>query len=200
MTATTGFDALADADRVTATFTAFEGDLLRNLATQLIELLHSEAAAPKDPTDPLEALLDFSGPTSEPEDPVLRRLFPNAHLNDPEAAGEFRRFTESALRDAKSANAALVIDTLEDAGLPDEPDDPFDMIHIDVELDPARGLTWLKTFTDIRLSIATRLEMEEGDEDYWRSLAQDDPRGPAHDIYEWVGWLQETLVVAMSRI
>ena len=48
-------------------------------------------------------MLDFSGPTTEPEDPVLARLFPTAYPEDEEAAAEFRRFTEGALRDGKAA-------------------------------------------------------------------------------------------------
>ena len=69
---------------------------------------------------------------------------------------------------------------------------------IDVELDEPTALTWLRSFTDLRLALATRLEVVEGDEDYWASLPEDDPRGQAHDIYDWVGYLQETLVRALD--
>ncbi len=65
---------------------------------------------------------------------------------------------------------------------------------IDVELEPPAAETWLRSFTDLRLALATRLEVEEGDEEHWQSLPDDDPRAQAHDIYEWVGYLQETLV------
>jgi hypothetical protein len=64
-----------------ATFSAFEADLLRSLGRQLIELLRNEEATPHT-TDELEALLDFSGPTTEPDDPVLARLFPTAYPED----------------------------------------------------------------------------------------------------------------------
>ena len=103
-----------------ATFTGFEADLIRSLASQLVELLRNEMAAPSAGDDPLERLLDFSGPTTEPDDPVLARLFPTAYPHDEEAAGEFRRFTEGGLRDGKAAASGLLIDTLEDAGLPPE--------------------------------------------------------------------------------
>jgi hypothetical protein len=179
-----------------ATFSGFEADLLRSLASQLVELLRNEAAAPKSSSDPLEALLDFTGPTTEPDDPVLARLFPTAYPEDEEAAGEFRRFTEGALRDGKARNAALVIDTLEESGLPPELDE--DGLWIDVELDASAANAWMRSFTDIRLALATRLGVEEGDEDYWRSLPDDDPRTHVHDIYEWVGYLQETLVASVA--
>jgi hypothetical protein len=86
-----------------------------------------------------------------------------------------------------------VIDTLEDAGLPAEPEDG---LFIDIELDPATAITWMRSFTDMRLAIATRLGIEEGDEAVWYSLSDDDPRAQVHDIYDWVGYLQETLVQA----
>src|SRR5919205_103176 len=48
--------------RIIANFTGFEADLLRSLASQLVELLRNEAAVPRGGGDPLEDLLDFSGP------------------------------------------------------------------------------------------------------------------------------------------
>jgi hypothetical protein len=141
-------------------------------------------------------MMDFSGPTSEPEDPVLARLFPTAYPGDEEASAEFRRFTEGTLRDGKAAGACAIIDALEEAGLPPELSE--DGLMIDVELEPPAAETWLRSFTDLRLALATRLEVEEGDEEFWYSLPDDDPRAQAHDIYEWVGYLQETLVRAMS--
>ncbi len=180
---------------VIATFSGFEADLLRSLASQIVELLHHEAAVPDD-RDPLEALMDFSGPTTAPEDPVLARLFPTAYADDEEAAAEFRRFTEGTLREGKAKAAGTIIDTLEDAGLPDELREGG--WTIDVEMDEPTAQTWMRSFTDIRLALATRLGVEDGDEEYWYSLPDDDPRAQAHDIYEWIGWLQETLVGALS--
>jgi hypothetical protein len=191
----TGFEARRGGGAV-ATFTGFEADLLRSLASQLVELLRNEVAAPQESTDPFEQMMDFTGPTTEPDDPVLARLFPTAYPDDDEAAGEFRRFTEGSLRDSKAQSAALVIDTLEEAGLPDELAE--DGLHIDVELDQQASLAWLKSFTDVRLALATRLGIEDEDDDVWLALPDDDPRTQVHDIYDWVGYLQETLVHALS--
>ena len=55
-----GFARHLASGRVIATFTGFEADLLRSLASQLVELLRNERAAPTDTGDPLEAMLDFS--------------------------------------------------------------------------------------------------------------------------------------------
>jgi hypothetical protein len=190
----TGFKRHRRSGACVATFTAFEADLLRSLAGQLIELLRNESATTKK-TDALEDLLDFSGPTTVPDDPVLARLFPTAYPDDEEAAGDFRRFTESTLRDGKAGAAASIIDALEEAGLPPEPQDG---LFIDVELDPPAAMTWMRSFTDMRLAIATRLGVEDGDEEYWATLTDDDPRAQVHDIYDWLGYLQETLVQAAS--
>lgn len=180
-----------------ATFSAFEADLLRSLAGQLIELLRNESATQGVASDDdLEALLDFSGPTTEPEDPVLARLFPTAYTEDEEAAGDFRRFTEATLRNGKADAAASVIEALEASGLTDTPEDG---LFIDVELDAAAARAWLRSFTDMRLAIGTRLEVGEDDEEYWDSLPDDDPRGPVHEIFVWLAYVQESLVHAISR-
>ena len=84
----TGFARHRRSKQIIATFTGFEADLLRSLAAQLVELLRNEAAVPHDDVDPFEALMDFSGPTTEPEDPVLARLFPTAY---PRGRGGRRR-------------------------------------------------------------------------------------------------------------
>jgi len=191
-----GFARHRRSGRVFATFSGFEADLLRSLEQQLVELLRNESAVPDD-RDPLEAMLDFSGPTTAPDDPVLARLFPTAYEADEDAAAEFRRFTEGGLRDGKARAACAVIDALEEAGLPPQLED--DGLVIDVELEKADAQTWLRSFNDVRLALATRLEVEEDDEDRWAAMDDEDPRVQAYDIYQWVGYLQETLVGSLSR-
>ncbi|GGD16047.1 DUF2017 domain-containing protein [Nocardioides daphniae] len=182
--------------RVIANFSGFEADLLRNLAAQLVELLRDEQPATADDVDPLAAMFDFTGPVDEPDDPVLLRLFPTAYAEDPEAAGEFRRYTETTLREGKERTALTIISSLEDGGLPPELED-FELV-IDVELDPAAAMDWLRGLNDLRLALASRLGVEEGDEEFWETLDDEDPRAAAHDIYEWLGYLQETLVSAVD--
>ena len=194
---TAGFRRRRRSGTITAVLSGFEADLLRSLASQLVELLRSEAAEPAS-EDPLEAMFDFTGPTTAPDDPVLARLFPSAYAHDDEAAGEFRRFTEGTLRTEKASGAGAIIDALENAGLPGQLTSDEDGIEIEVELDMASARTWMKSLTDIRLALATRLGVEEGDEELWWSMPEDDPRRHVHDIYEWVGELQETLVRAVT--
>ncbi|WP_203336040.1 DUF2017 domain-containing protein [Nocardioides limicola] len=191
-----GFARHLASGAVIAHFNGLEADLLRSLASQLVELLHNEQAVEDVSPDPLRAMLDFTGPVSEPDDPVLARLFPNAYRDDEEAAADFRRYTEGGLRDGKARAASTVIDCLEEAGLPEQLTE--EGLVIDVELDPATAEVWLRSFTDIRLALAVRLGVEEDDEAYWHSLPDDDPRVQAHDIYDWMGYLQETLVTALA--
>lgn len=178
-----------------ATFTSAEADLLRHLAAQLVELLRDEATTGASEVDPLEAMLDFTGPTAAPDDPVLARLFPTAYPDDDEAAADFRRFTEGGLRDGKVAAAMAVIEALQESGLGDQPESGE---FIDVELDEPAAMSWLRALTDLRLAVGTRLGVEEGDEDYWAALPDEDPRAQVHDIYDWLGFLQETLVHAVE--
>jgi hypothetical protein len=192
----TGFDYHRRSKQVIATFTGFEADLLRSLCSQLLELLHDESAMPQN-ADTLEAMLDFSGPTTEPEDPVLARLLPTAYRDDEESAAEFRRFTEASLRERKAEGALAIIETLEEAGLPRELDE--EGLMIDVELDLAAAESWLRSFTDLRLALATRLGVEEGDEDFWDQLPDEDPRAQVYGIYQSLGYLQETLVESLTR-
>jgi hypothetical protein len=85
---------------------------------------------------------------------------------------------------------------LEEAGLPPQLDE--DGLTIDVELDQDRALAWMKAITDMRLALATRLGIEDDDEEMWEELPDDDPRAHVHDIYDWLAYLQETLVRSLG--
>src|SRR3954451_15564741 len=117
-----GFTRHRRSGRVIATFSGFEADLLRSLASQMVELLRNERAEPAPTSaDAFEALMsEFSGATTIPDDPVLARLFPTAYPDDQGASPGCRRFTEGGLRDGKAAASAQIIDTLEEGGLPPE--------------------------------------------------------------------------------
>jgi hypothetical protein len=187
-----GFIRVQGSRLIAATFTGFEADMLRSLAAQLVELLRDQTGQEAEIRDPLERLFDFAGPTHEPEDPVLRRLLPSAYPDDEVSAAEFRRFTEGALRDGKVAAAAAIIQSLTDGGLGAHEIDP--VIAVDVELDEATAELWLRSLTDVRLALATRLGVEEADEGAWHELSDEDPRLQTYNIYLWLGYLQETLV------
>jgi hypothetical protein len=181
---------------ISATFESGEAHLLASLSGQVVELLRDRNGADESSADPLAAQLGMGGPSLPPEDPVLHRLLPDAYRNDAEDSGEFRRFTERSLTSAKVANAEALIGSLVDGGLdfgatPDE-------VQIEVELDDAEVQAWLRALTDVRLSLAVRLGIEDDDDALLVAQSEDEAIAAMSDIYEWLGYVQETLIAALD--
>jgi len=169
-----------------------EISLLAGLIDQLIELLTDEdvfaSAVPVESNDPFE-LWEAEFRTAEPDadprriDPVLQRLFPDAYPNDPVASAEFRRFTEIDQRNRKVEAGQVVIDDLATAH------------RGEIVIDPTHVNAWLTTFTNLRLALAIRLDItDERAADELAALPDGDPRNFLFSVYEWLGWLQESLV------
>jgi hypothetical protein len=186
--------------RVSARFTAAQAVILRNLVRQVAELMGTAAdpgvadsaasGSPAGPGEPalsieeLAAAIGATGPTSPPEDPVLARLLPDAYRGDPEAAGEFRRYTEQDLRSGKVAAAQTVLDTLPAGGG-----------H--VRLRPEDAQAWLRALNDVRLAIGTVLGITEDYEDEMAAASWADPRSAYLEVYHWLGYVQDSLVRAL---
>lgn len=187
-----------------AEFEQAEARLIANLAAQVAELLADDTGS-ADKDDPLADLVDIDGSGQPPEDPVLHRLLPDAYRDDEEGASDFRRFTERGLREIKAHNAQVVIQSLLAGGMA-EPvaadaeagSDTAAQPVVEVELDGDAAQAWLRALTDIRLALATRLGVEQDDEQRWATLSEDDPESYVHDIYDWLGYVQETLVHAVD--
>ena len=163
---------------VHARFDVAEASLVASLAGQVIELLRDGVPDPQVTgagEDPLDELVGMSGPVTRPEDPVLKRLLPDGYSEEP---------------GSEDANAEAVIASLQVAGADAAADDD----PVDVELDQAGVQAWLRCLTDLRLAIGTRLGVADGDEAHWESLPDDDQAKAMHDVYDWLGFLQETLV------
>ncbi|MCQ4083826.1 DUF2017 domain-containing protein [Streptomyces sp. RB6PN25] len=171
-----------------------EISILRSLAVQLLELIGPGPGEAHADDDPLAELF-AEGPSKPPADPALARLFPSAYI-DPEkepdeeaerASGEFRRYTENDLRARKREDALAVVrclDRLTPGG------DGGAVLKV-TEADAKR---WLGALNDLRLTIGTRLEVDEDPESELYHLPDDDPRKPLMMAYLWLGGLQETLV------
>jgi hypothetical protein len=196
--------------RVSARFTAAQAVILRNLVSQVAELMGTVAepgaaepgaadptvagaaagegsAGPGEPALSLEELaaaIGASGPTSPPEDPVLARLLPDAYRDDPESAGEFRRYTEQGLRSGKVAAAQTVLDTLPAGGGR-------------VRLRPEDAQAWLRSLNDVRLAIGTVLGITEDYENEMEAASWADPRSAYLEVYHWLGYVQDSLVRAL---
>ena len=121
-------------------------------------------------------------------DPALDRLLPTANRQDDEAAAEFRRLTETGLRQRKAAALSQA------AGLLRGEDK--------VVLDEGQARTVLTALTDVRLVLGERMGLRtDEDLDALEAAADDldpdDPLAYALAVYDFLTWLQETLASAM---
>ena len=177
-----------------------ERRVLHDVFTEVHDLLRDPASGPAE-EDPLAALVGIGKATRPPDDPALARLLPDAHRDDPVASAEFRRYTESELRSRKRNGLRLAMGTL----------DRGPTLH----LHEAEAAAWVVALTDVRLVLAERIGLRTDDdhallERVVAELADDDPDpsgepGPAErlamtlSLYDFLAWLQETLVVAMAQ-
>jgi hypothetical protein len=167
---------------VKAVLAPAEAELLRNLVGQIMDLIEPESAKATD-LDELEALLQAEA-ASTPTDPVLARLLPDGYRDDPDAAGEFRKYTELSLRAAKHENAQAML-----ASLPPEGGK--------LQLNADQAQAWLKALNDVRLALGIKLGVSEDFDEQWDKLGRDDPRRTAYEVYAWLGAVQESLVRAL---
>ncbi len=148
-----------------------ERRVLEFVCDELTLLLADPTPQPDVPEWARELGLSGMGQSrSAPQDPVIARLLPDAY-EDPERASEFRRLTESGLRATKLAHVAVVRGQLSH--------DPI------VITDDVRA--WLAFLADARLMLGTRLEVSEDDP----MVPSDDPE---HNLYIYLGYLQQSLV------
>ena len=165
-----------------AEFSESEREVLINLVEQIIELLGERTDNHVD--DPLAAMVGITTHDSPPEDEVLLRLLPNAYADQVDAA-EFRRYTESTLRAKKYGHSMSMRITLKSA---------IDGI---IEVDHEGANDWLGAMNDIRLALGVRLKVEQTSHEELELLAPDDPMRGVYAVYSWLGWLQESLIVAL---
>jgi Domain of unknown function (DUF2017) len=182
-----GRRATGDSGRYIARFTAQEATVLRDLTSQVAELVSGTAEGGEPPAGifDVEKDLGITDETDPPDDPVLARLLPDAYREDPQSAGEFRRYTERDLRDGKAAAARMILDTLPERGGR-------------VTLSDEQAQTWLRALNDIRLALGVRLEVTEEVHEELARMKPEDPRYGPLTIYDWLTAVQESLVAALS--
>jgi hypothetical protein len=193
----------------TARFAAAQAAIIRDLVGQIMELIGADseddsaigldlhapgesgergggwpADGPVD-ADELEAMVGFTENPELPDDPVLARLLPDAYSGDPEASGEFRRYTEQGLRSGKAAAARTVLATLPPGGGR-------------IRLSEPEAQAWLRALNDVRLALGVRLGVTDDFDEQVADMGPDDPRSAYVGVYQWLAFLQETLVQALS--
>ena len=164
-----------------------QAGVIRSLVSQVAELISADAETGDDAAEAgnLEAELGLSSHVEPPDDPVLARLLPDAYSGDAEAAAEFRRYTEESLRSGKVASAQVVLASLPPAGG-------------EVRLSEPECQQWLRALNDVRLALSVRLGITDEDEDLTESLAVDDPRSAYLWVYQWLAYLQDSLLEALT--
>jgi hypothetical protein len=117
-------------------------------------------------------------------DSAVQRLLPDAYRDDPDAQDEYRTMTEADLASRKVANARLIAGALAPGEWPRE-----------VELDEGGAMRWMRSLTDIRLVLASRI----GIRDHGQSQADtSEPARALREAYDALGALQESLVQAVD--
>lgn len=173
---TYGFQRTATG-RIVLRADSVERGLLTSVARQVIDLIKPEDM-PQD-TDPLAAELGWTeGDVGPSDDPAVARMLPNAYADEQESA-DFRRFTERDLRHTKVQHAETVLSEIERSG---------DKITV------GSPDSWLGTLNDARLAIGTRIQIADDNHEELANLPQDDPRTGLFHVYDWLTFLQESLV------
>jgi len=157
-----------------------EVGLLASLAAQVADFV-----APDADVDPLVALVGLDPTAQTPVDPAMRRLFPDAYGDDPDASARFRRFTERDLRERKRAAALVVLDAVTQV----DPDEGGSVAFDGEALD-----SWLAFLTDARLTLGTRVGVSDDNHDELTALPQEDPRSGMYAVYHWLTYLQDATV------
>ncbi|MGT2425768.1 DUF2017 family protein [Amnibacterium kyonggiense] len=138
-------------------FTGAERKMIRNLATGLADVM----ATADDPGD---------------DDPVLRRLLPDAVPGDEEASAEFRAATRERLAASKAEGAQRVVADLEAA--------PGGVVRLDDEV----AVVWAKALGDLRIALAERVGFDNVQK----------ATSPQGLMYAWLTWLQGSLVEVLD--
>jgi hypothetical protein len=174
-------------DGVTARFAKPEAAIIRDLVEQVVELVDQAPPAPY--ADELETIVGMSDDALEelrlPDDPVLARLLPDAYTDDPDAAQEFRRFTESGLRSAKVESANTLLETLPPGGGK-------------IRLSSHQAEAWLRSLNDVRLALGVRLGVTDDFDALSEDVEPGDPRYSYVQVYQWLAYIQGSLVAALS--
>jgi len=173
-----------------AYFESAQAGVIRSLVSQIAELVSADSTAAEvaesgERGDALEAELGLSTHAEPPEDPVLARLLPDGYKENPEASAEFRRYTEESLRTAKVVSAQTVLASLPSTGG-------------EVRLSEMECQQWLRALNDVRLALSVRLGITDENEDLSEHLTADDPRSAYVWVYQWLAYLQDSLIEALT--
>jgi len=164
-----------------------EREVLIHLFSELGFFLQPDQPEPEH-TDPLAAMVGIGTDSDAPEDPALARLLPSAYPQDPKADEEFRRLTQEGLRQRKTQAVVVVLECLHS--------EPNRLV-----LDASQCQLWLTALNDLRLVLGTRLgvTVDPASQEWTEEEAATDQRANLLAIYDWLGYLQDTLVRVLTK-
>jgi hypothetical protein len=114
------------------------------------------------------------------EDPALRRLYPSAYPDDPDATAEFDGFVRDDLTAQRMAAIDTMANTIDSGRLNED------------ELG-----AWLGSINDLRLVLGVRLGVtEESDPEEFADGAE---RASSFALYTYLSYLEEEIVEALSQ-
>jgi hypothetical protein len=120
----------------------------------------------------LRALLSLG-----PEDPRVRRLYPEAYADDADRQAEYQRLTQEELQSGRLAAVDVVEATVDER-----------------ELTAEQMTAWMHAVNALRLVLGTMLDITEDDQSL--ALDRDHPDAPTMALYGYLGVLLEELVEA----
>ena len=116
---------------------------------------------------------------ADPSDPRLRRLFPVAYHDDPEADAEYQRLMREELVASRLAGVEVVQAAL----------------HAP-QLTEGELYALMQGINSLRLVLGTMLDV--GEEHDPGLVADDDPNAPELHLYDYLSWLLDAVVHALS--
>jgi hypothetical protein len=177
----------ADGPRFRSALDSHEAALLKNLVGSMIGLLEERESS--SPPDELEEITGIkTGNAQAPDNATLQRLLPDFSKPDDAAPDDIdglnaalRSLHEPEIIEAKRFAAQQLLATLPDDG------GKF-------ELTEETANAWIASVNDIRLALGTMLDIRPGGPD---RLPEDHPMASHLDVYQWLTFLQEYLVLAL---
>lgn len=110
--------------------------------------------------------------------PHLKRLFPPAYADDAERDAGYQVLTRDELLEGRLSALDVVERTLDG----------------EAELDESELTAWMTTLNSFRLVLGTRLDADEEPVD----IDPDDPQAPEYALYDFLGWILDQTVDALS--
>jgi len=116
--------------------------------------------------------------------PHTERLFPPAYTDDADAQAEYARLMTGDLLDGKRRAVSSMLEALQRGAMKRG--------GWRVRLNADEAQDWLAVLNDARLTLGTSLDVSE--QTYDRDIDPDAPDAAAHEVFRYLGYLEEHLI------